>query len=272
VVLLRDMEDPGMTRTNKHLIIMPAYNPGAILVETVRRVTEIWDHVWVVVDGSNDGSESLLHGFEDEVPGFRLIVRKNNHGKGAAVLFGAEQAMREGFTHALVMDCDGQHPCDSIKQIMDVSRETPKAMILGQPVFGPDVPKERLLGRQISVGLAWLEVMGPWIGDPLFGFRVYPLQALLEVLAKPGRGRRYDFDHEVVVRLYWAGTPVRKIPAPCRYPDPVNGGVTHYDYVRDNLRLAWLHFRLLPGWFLRLPRLLRNTDSGLDPAMRDHSD
>ena len=43
---------------------------------------------------------------------------------------------------------------------MDVSKQAQEAMILGQPVFGPDAPKERLLGRQISIGLAWFEVMG----------------------------------------------------------------------------------------------------------------
>ena len=261
-----------MTRTNTHLILMPAYNPGPILEETVRKVTKIWDHLWVIVDGSTDGSEALLQGIEDDAPGFRLIVREKNQGKGTAILHGAEMAVREGFTHALVMDCDGQHPCDSIRQMMDVSKQAQEAMILGQPVFGPDAPKERLLGRQISIGLAWFEVMGPWVGDPLFGFRVYPLKPLLKVLAKQGRGRGYNFDHEAVVRLYWAGTPARKIPAPCRYPDPFDGGVTHYRYLRDNLRLAWLHLRLLPGWFLRLPRLLRKTNATPDPATGMHFD
>lgn len=251
-----------MIRQDTHLILMPAYNPGAVLERTVRRVMETRETLWVIVDGSTDGSEAPLRAIENEMPGFRLIVNREHQGKGAAVLNGATEALREGYTHALIMDCDGQHPVDSIGPFMDISRQTPEAMVLGQPVFGPDVPKGRLLGRQISIGLARIEVMGPWVGDPLFGFRVYPLERLIAVLAKPGRGRRFDFDHEAVIRLHWSGVPALKVPARCRYLNRGDGGVSHFNYVRDNLRLGWLHLRLLSGWFVRLPKLLRSRESG----------
>lgn len=249
-----------MTPNDSHLILMPAYNPGPILEQTVRGTLAVWGSLWVLVDGSTDGSEVPLREIEREEPGFRLIVTRENRGKGAAILRGAKAALREGFSHALVMDCDGQHPVESVREFMEISMRSPGAMILGQPVFGSEAPKERLMGRQISVGLARIEVMGPWVGDPLFGFRVYPLKQLVEVLARPGQGRRYDFDHEAVVRLHWHGVPGLKVPARCRYLNDGDGGVSHFHYVRDNLRFAWLHMRLLPEWLLRLPRFLRRRD------------
>ncbi len=251
-----------MTPNDKHLILMPAYNPGPILEQTVRSTLEVWGSLWVVVDGSTDGSEAPLRKIEREEPGFRLMVNRENRGKGAAVLQGATVALREGFSHALVMDCDGQHPVESIKRFMEISMRSPESMILGQPVFGSEAPLERLMGRRISVGLARIEVMGPWVGDPLFGFRVYPLKRLVEVLARPGRGRRYDFDHETVVRLHWQGVPALKVSARCRYLEDAEGGVSHFHYVRDNLRFAWLHMRLLSEWFVRLPRSFRRRDPG----------
>ncbi len=239
-----------------HLVIMPAYNPGPVLEQTVREVLKVWDSLWVVIDGSNDASEAPLQSIEGEYPGFRLLPNAVNQGKGAAVLGAAAEARRAGFTHALVMDCDGQHPVSSIEKFMGLSKQHTRAMILGQPIFGSDVPKERLLARQISVGLAWIEVMGTWVGDPLFGFRVYPLKELCTVLAKAGRGRRYDFDHEAVVRLNWQNVPALKVPARCRYPGNDEGGVSHFHYFRDNLGLVWLHVRLLSEWLFRTPRLL----------------
>jgi hypothetical protein len=45
--------------------------------------------------------------------------------------------------------------------------------------------------------------------------------------------------------MVWAGVPTINIPAPCRYLAKAEGGVSHFHYVRDNLKLIWLHTRLL---------------------------
>jgi glycosyltransferase involved in cell wall biosynthesis len=235
---------------------MPAYNPGPVLTRTVREVLSVWPDLWVVIDGSDDGSECGLERLKLKYPSFRVICHADNRGKGAAVIHAASRALQADYTHALVMDCDGQHPSDRIQDFIDTSLRHPESMVLGQPVFGPEVPRERLWGRQLSVGLAWVEVLGPWIGDPLFGFRVYPLKPLIQALGKEGRGRRYDFDHEASVRMVWAGIPVIRLRAKCRYVAPEEGGVSHFNYLRDNLRLVLLHLRLLPGWLLYLLRLI----------------
>jgi len=150
-----------------------------------------------------------------------------------------------GFTHVLTLDADGQHPVDHIPSFMAASLAEPAALVLGRPVFGPEVPLERLHGRKLSVGLARLEIGGPGIDDPLFGFRVYPAAALQEALASTRRARGFDFDPEVAVRMVWAGVPTINLPAPCRYFSRSEGGVSHFNYLRDNLKLIWLHTRLL---------------------------
>ena len=116
---------------------------------------------------------------------------------------------------------------------------------LGRPVFGPEAPLVRLKGRQLSVGLVHFETGGAGIDDPLFGFRVYPLEATVRVLRSTRFARGYDFDPEVAVRLFWAGTPMRNLPATCRYLSRAEGGVSHFHYLRDNLRMIGLHTRLI---------------------------
>jgi hypothetical protein len=59
------------------------------------------------------------------------------------------------------------------------------------------------------------------------------------------RARGFDFDPEMAVRLVWAGVPTINLPAPCRYLAKDVGGVSHFHYLRDNLKLIWLHTRLL---------------------------
>jgi glycosyltransferase involved in cell wall biosynthesis len=242
-----------------HLVVIPSYNTGPRLAETVAAARAAWPVVWVVVDGSTDGSAAPLRAIDD--PGFRLIERPRNGGKGAALLDAMEAARAAGFTHALAMDADGQHPADRIADFMSASAAHPEAMILGTPIFGPEAPKLRVRGRRISnwwTGLEtlWCTLGGEPIADSLYGFRIYPIAPLLEVMRRTPFMRRYDFDAEAAVRLAWRGVPARNIPAAVRYFAPAEGGVSHFRYGRDNLLLTGMHTRLVLGFLWRLPALL----------------
>ena len=248
-----------MTISPTHLVIMPTYNTGPRLREVVAEVLRHWQPVLVVVDGSTDGSERTLSELAAVHPALTVEVLPRNSGKGAAVLAGARVARTRGFTHALVMDADGQHPATSIAEFMAVSQRQPAALVLGRPVFPANIPAERLHGRKLSNAMVRLEMMGPAVGDALFGFRVYPLGPLLAVLGPRRGGRRYDFDTEAAVRLGWAGVRPHNVSAPVRYFSPAEGGVTHFRYVRDNITLVGMHARLVAELLLwRWPAVLQH--------------
>lgn len=239
-----------------HLVLIPSYNPGALLQATVRAARAQWSPVWVVVDGSTDGSTAQVQAMAQQDSGLRVIVLPHNQGKGSAVLAGLQAAAQAGFTHVLTMDADGQHPAELIPRFMSTSLAEPQAMVLGKPVFGPEAPALRVQGRRISNAWANLETLGMGIGDSLYGFRVYPVQALIEVMQATRFMRRFDFDPEAVVRLCWAGVRPVNVDAPVRYLAAEEGGVSHFKYLRDNLLLSWMHLRLFSGFVLRLPLLL----------------
>ena len=155
------------------------------------------------------------------------------------------------------MDSDGQHPTECIGAFMAASMARPDALILGDPRFGADAPKLRVRGRRISNWWANFETLGAGIHDSLFGFRVYPLAPLIEVMARGRWMRRFDFDPEVAVRLSWRGVALQNLAAPVRYLRPEQGGVSHFHYGRDNVLLTWMHTRLVAGALWRLPGLLR---------------
>ena len=244
------------TPSATHLVLIPSYNPGAKVYETVRAARQHWNPVWVVVDGSNDGSAAGLLAMAAEDNGLRVMVLPSNQGKGAAVLHGLEQASAAGFTHILSMDSDGQHPPDRIPVFMAESLRQPEAMILGVPVFDAQAPSLRVNGRRVSNWWANLETLWAGIGDSLFGFRVYPIEPLRQVMRHQRWMRHFDFDPEAVVRLCWRGVRPVNVPAPVRYYRVDEGGVSHFRYLRDNLLLTWMHTRLFIGFVLRLPVLL----------------
>lgn len=245
---------PAVSST--HLVLIPSYNPGRKVLDTVRAARAQWTPVWVVVDGSTDGSTDWLLELASQDTGLRVIVQPRNQGKGSAVLAGLEQAASEGFTHALTMDSDGQHPAELIPDFMQASQNAPDAMVLGVPVFGDEAPRLRVLGRKVSNGWANLETLGMGIGDSLYGFRVYPIAPLARVMRGQRFMRRFDFDPEAAVRLCWEGVRPVNLPAPVRYFTPEEGGVSHFKYLRDNTLLTWMHTRLFLGFLWRLPGLL----------------
>ena len=239
-----------------HLVLIPSYNPGPRVGDTVLAARRQWNPVWIVVDGSTDDSPRQLKAMAATDDGLHVIVLPENRGKGAAVLEGITRAAAAGYTHALTMDSDGQHPADLIPAFMEVSQTHPESMVLGKPVFAADAPALRVNGRKVSNGWANLETLWMGIGDSLYGFRVYPIAPLVPVMKANRWMRRFDFDPEAVVRLCWAGVRPVNIAAPVRYFRADEGGVSHFRYLRDNLLLTWMHTRLFVGFLLRLPLLL----------------
>jgi glycosyltransferase involved in cell wall biosynthesis len=245
-----------MTPSTTHFVLIPSYNPGPKVYDTVRSARRFWNPVWVVIDGSTDDSIAGLKAMEEDDDGLRVIHLPHNVGKGAAVLHGLDLAAEAGYTHALTMDSDGQHPADLIPVFMTKSMRLPNAMILGLPVFDSHAPRIRVNGRKLSNGWANLETLWAGIGDSLFGFRVYPVAALQQVMRRQPWMRRFDFDPEAVVRLSWNGVEAVNIPAPVQYFHADDGGVSHFNYLRDNVLLTWMHTRLLLEFLIRLPLLI----------------
>lgn len=253
---------PDHLPSRSHLLLIPSYNSGSRLLNTVHSALEHWRPVWVIIDGSSDESEKGLNQLGRSSAELQVIKLPQNQGKGAAVLEGMKKALAQDFQFALVMDADGQHPPDYIERTMQLSQENPDVMILGSPVFGPDAPKSRRYGR--LVGNWWANVETCWagIGDSLFGFRVYPIAKSVQILESIRGGRRFDFETQLAVRLVWAGVRPMSVPVPVRYFKRQEGGVSHFQYVRDNLLLTRVHAWLVLQTPWRMMRLWMGRDRG----------
>lgn len=216
--------------------------------------------VIVVDDGSGPEALAELRRLSDMAT-FHRLFRDNNGGKGAAVQDGFDHALSHGFTHALQVDADGQHDLSDVSTFIEASRRHPSALICGRPLFDSSAPTGRVIGRKISIFWCAVETLGLKIHDPLCGFRVYPLGAC----AKVGRvGCRMEFDSDIAVRLVWGGTSVVNLKTRVLYLSPHEGGVSHFRMFRDNLRICWLHSRLVTlGLMLLVSWPLRHLWSAL---------
>ena len=130
------------------------------------------------------------------------------------------------------------------------------------------MPAIRYYGRYATHALVWLNTWSLAIRDSMCGFRIYPLRACIELSERSRLGQRMDFDTDVMVRLFWAGVPVRFTSVRVTYPA---GGVSHFDVLRDNLLLSLMHgrhFLLLLGRSLTL-RLAGRGGRPATPSTRE---
>jgi len=239
-----------------HAVLIPSYNTGPRLFDTVATIRRQDRPVWVVIDGSTDGTGEDLARIATDDPGLHVHVLPRNGGKGAAILHGLHAIQADGYTHVVTVDADGQHCAEHIDALISLSRQHPDAMVLGVPIFDASAPAIRIAGHRIAHFWANLVTLRSGIGNSLFGFRVYPVAPLVRTFNETRWMRGFDFDSEAVIRLSWHGVPAINLPTPVRYFRRAEGGVSHFKYVRDNLLLVGMYMRLILTLIHRLPTLV----------------
>ena len=222
-------------------VIIPTYNNPDTVRQVVMGCRAHLEDILLVDDGSAAPGREAVAALGDEGLA-RVTHREHNGGKGAAVKTAIRLAADAGYTHALQVDADSQHAIEDIPRFLEAARAQPEAVILGAPRFDDTVPTGRWIGRQISIFWVHIETGGRVIEDPLCGFRVYPVEATLRALPATDF---MDFDPELAVRLVWDGVPIVNLATRIRYPSAEEGGVSNFQMVRDNIRISWMHTRLV---------------------------
>lgn len=235
--------------------VIPCFDHPQTIGAMVAALAHYGLPVIVVDDGSGAPCAAVLNAVQARYFETMDLVRlPNNQGKGAAVAAGLRHAHAQGFSHALQIDADGQHDVADVPKFLRACEQNPHAVIYGQPIYDASVPTLRLFARYLTHVWVWINTLSLEIRDSMCGYRVYPLQMVMNLLDRVALGRRMDFDPEILVRLHWQGVPMQGIATKVGYPVD---GVSHFKLVRDNALLAAMHARLFVGMVRRLPCLLR---------------
>ncbi len=233
--------------------IIPIYNHGKT-IEAVVDAMHLQDlKCFIIDDGSDASTQESLQQLIKKYPDVTLLRLPTNSGKGVAVTLAFEKAFEAGYSHGLQIDADGQHSCDDVDKLLNLSTSKPMSLISGSPIYDDSIPKARLYGRYITHFWVWIETLSFKIKDSMCGFRVYPLEACCNLMKKTHIGSHMDFDTEIIVKLFWQGVSVEFIPTRVIYPQD---GISNFRALKDNIAITKMHSRLFLGMLLRLPRLL----------------
>ncbi len=225
---------------DKITIVIPVYNNPKTIAQVVQEALLLNLHVIVVDDGSEALVETLLSA--DKL--LTVLRHQHNRGKGEALLTAATFAKEQGFEQIIAIDGDGQHYPSEVKKFLPLIEE--ETIIIGNRAFKEDVPNASKFGRAFSNFWIFME-SGRWLGDTQSGFRVYPL-SILDLNLKQSH---YDFEIEVLIKHLWKKRKIKEVEIEVYYP-PKGTRVSHFDKVKDNIRLSKLHSRLVAKNLLRL--------------------
>ncbi|MDR7088789.1 glycosyltransferase family 2 protein [Cellvibrio fibrivorans] len=237
----------------KPCVIIPVFNHPHKITGLVKRLRDYSLPVILVDDGSEASCAQLLDKIATEQTQVTLLRLAQNAGKGTAVCQGLELASREGFTHALQVDADGQHDLDDVPQFLARAQQNPGAVISGWRSYEA-MPPSRRSGRKLTDFWVCVNTCSRSIKDSMCGYRFYPLAPTMRLLARKKIGARMDFDTDILVRLYWQGLAVENIPTKILYQDDMP---SHFDIIKDNVRISWMHTRLFFGMLPRIPALVQ---------------
>jgi glycosyltransferase involved in cell wall biosynthesis len=235
-------------------VVIPVYNHEHAIGKVLGQVLAHGVPVILVDDASSPACAATLDALAAAHPE-RVVLERHalNQGKGGAVLTGFKRAAKDGYSHVLQVDADGQHEIGDIPRFLTQSAVRPEAVICGCPVYDRSVPALRLYARYLTHVWVWINTLSLDIRDSMCGFRVYPLAPVTALIKRRRLGQRMNFDTEVLVRLYWAGVPVQNLATRVSYP---LDGVSHFRAFRDNVLITRMHVSLFFGMLPRIPSLL----------------
>lgn len=218
------------------VVVVPTYNNAATISRVIADIRHYSDRVIVVNDGSTDTTAEILAGMSG-IDGIEILGYGKNRGKGYALRFGLDFAIRAGYRYAITMDSDGQHFADDIPVFLQRIEERPDALLIGARNLAADnMPSKNTFANKFSN--FWYRVeTGNKLSDTQSGFRLYPLHKLREMrFGTCG----YEFEVEVIVRAAWRGVCVENVPVKVHYP-PAGERVSHFRPLRDFARISVLN-------------------------------
>jgi hypothetical protein len=205
-------------------IVVPVFNESGTFPELMRRLlSKRLDHlglereIILVESNSTDGTREQVATFARE-PGVKILWQDRPRGKGHAV--------RQGFNAAtgdiiLIQDADLEYDVNDYDALLEPLLEDRAAFVLGSRHSGePGMRRftdQRLLGEVFNFGHHCFTMLinvlyGQHMRDPFTMFKVFRRDCLHGLQLECNR---FDFDHELVIKLLLKG--YRPLEIPVRY-------------------------------------------------------
>lgn len=120
--------------TSEVWIVVPAFNEGAVVRETILKLKQHFSNIVLVDDSSFDNTaEEALAG------GAHVCTHPINLGQGAALQTGIDYALRQGASYIVTYDADGQHSVEDANAMLNRISSGDVDVVLGSRFLGSTI-------------------------------------------------------------------------------------------------------------------------------------
>jgi putative flippase GtrA/phospholipid N-methyltransferase len=226
--------------TMELIVLIPAYRPGAVLVQLARDLLDRGASAIVAVDDGSPLDFTPVFDRLRTMEGVTVLQHAVNLGKGAALKTSLNFAFCQfpASTSFVTADADGQHSVKDILAIARKSAESPECLVLGTRSFAGSVPfRSRLGNRFTRVLVRWL--IGQRIADTQTGLRAIPRSLVPRLLKIPANGYEFELDMLIAAKH----SAVRSVEAPIQTIYLDENRSSHFNPVLDSMKIYFVLLR-----------------------------
>jgi glycosyltransferase involved in cell wall biosynthesis len=207
-----------MFQNKKVIVVMPAYDAEATLLQTHAEVLEqdYVDLIIIVDDNSKDATVNLAR----KLPKTKLFVHESNLGYGGNQKTCYRQALLEGGDIIIMVHPDYQYTPRLIPVFVTMIGSGLYDFVLGSRILGGyalkgGMPLYKYISNRVLTFAENL-LMGAKLSEYHTGYRGFSRE-LLEKVPFEKNSDDFIFDNQIVAQILWLGYTVAEVSCPTKY-------------------------------------------------------
>ena len=203
---------------DRRIVIIPTYNEKENIEAIVRKVFSlpIEFHIFVIDDGSPDGTAGIVKGLQAEFPGqLHLLERSGKQGLGTAYLTGFRWSLDNGYDFVFEMDADFSHNPDDLLRLYSACAEHGADVAIGSRYCNGVSVVDWPIGRIIMSYYASAYVRGVLnmkVYDTTAGCVCYSRKVLETIDLDAVQMKGYGFQIEMKYTAHKLGFKIKEVP------------------------------------------------------------
>lgn len=228
------------------IAIIPAYEPPEKFYEYAAVLTQHFDRLLVVDDGSSAHYRDIflrISGLANTV----VLTHEKNMGKGYALKTAFAYCQKHYSPEDILVtaDCDGQHALSDVLAVCQAARQHPDACVLGCRDFAQsNVPARSRAGNTQMLRLLKL-MYGIRISDSQTGLRAFSVETAARFLEVSGD--RFEYETGTLIYAKRHHIPFHEVTIQTIYPEQGQPHSSHFKTFRDSFRVIGILLWYLKG-------------------------
>ena len=194
-------------------ILVPCFNEGKVIENTLKELSNSFSNILVVDDGSTDNTYDILQSMD-----VSIVRHPINLGQGAAIDSGFKYLLREDKSMCVItFDADGQH---SVKDAASFAKEIISCRedaILGSRFINnnSNVPFLKKIALKLAIRISNL-ILGLELTDTHNGMKAFKIECLKQINIQIDG---YGFESELISKIKSSGITFKEMPTEILYSD-----------------------------------------------------